>query len=106
MAPRLRSALDRYGVEATVFISSGPAEETYDLVNAPINYGLVPSHYRRERIDHLKRASDFAKLAGIPAVFNQWGFIPEVPNDPFYESTVEAVREIASHSRGNGQTFF
>jgi hypothetical protein len=28
MAPRLRSALDRYGVEATVFISSGPGEET------------------------------------------------------------------------------
>jgi L-ribulose-5-phosphate 3-epimerase len=106
MAPRLRGALDRYGVEATVFISSGPGEETYDLVNAPNNYGLVPSLHRRERIDHLKKASDFAKLAGIPAVFNQWGFIPEVPSDLLYEPTVEAVREIASHCRGNGQAFF
>jgi sugar phosphate isomerase/epimerase len=42
----------------------------------------------------------------IPAVFNQWGYIPEVPSDPLYEPTVEAVREIASHCRGNGQMFF
>jgi L-ribulose-5-phosphate 3-epimerase len=106
MAPRLRSALDRYEVEATVFISSGPGEEHYDLVEGPLICGLVPARYRRERTDHLKRASDFAKLAGIPAVFNQWGYIPEVPSDPLYEPTVEAVREIASHCRGNGQVFF
>ncbi len=105
MAPRLRGALDRYGVEATVFISSGPGEETYDFVNGPLNYGLVPSRYRRERIDHLKRASDFAKRVGITTVFNQWGYIPEVPSDPLYEPTVEAVREIARHCRGNGQMF-
>lgn len=106
MAPRLRSALDQYEVEATIFISSGPGEDKYDLVDGPSTFGLVPSRYRRERIDHLKRASDFAKRVGIPAVFNQWGYIPEVPNDPLYEPTVEAVREIASHCRGNGQIFF
>jgi len=106
MAPRLRTALDRYEVEATVFISSGPGSDKYDLVDGPITNSLVPSPLRRERIDHLKKASDFAKLAGIPALFNQWGFIPEVPSDPLYEPTVEAVREIASHCRGNGQTFF
>jgi sugar phosphate isomerase/epimerase len=105
MAPRLRSALDRYEVEATVFISSGPGEDKYDLVDGPTTFGLIPSRYRRERIDHLKRASDFAKLVGIPAVFNQWGYIPEVPSDPLYQPTVEAVREIASHCRGNGQMF-
>lgn len=105
MAPRLRGALDRYEVEATVFISSGPGEEKYDLVDGPPTFGLVPSRYRRERIDHLKRASDFARLVGIPAVFNQWGYIPEVPSDPLYEPTVEAVREIARHCRGNAQMF-
>ena len=106
MAPRLRSALDRYQVEATVFISGGPGETKGGLVEGPLTNGLVPSRYRRERTDHLKRASDFAKLVGIPAVFNQWGYIPEVPSDPWYEPTVEAVREIASHCRGNGQMFF
>lgn len=106
MATRLRSALDRYEVEATVLHSSGPGEEEYDLVQGPPLFGLVSSRYRQERIDHLKRASDFAKQVGVPALFNQWGFIPEIPSDPLYEPTVEAVREIASHCRGNGQMFF
>ena len=106
MATRLRSALDRYEVEATVIHSSGPGEEKYDLVQAPPMFGLVSSRYRRERIDHLKRASDFAKQVGVPALFNQWGFIPEVPSDPLYEPTVMAAREIANHCRGNGQMFF
>ncbi len=106
MAPRLRRALDQYEIEATVFISGGPGSDKYDLVDGPITNSLVPSQLRRERIDHLKKASDFAKLAGIPALFNQWGFIPEVPSDPLYEPTVEAVREIAKHCHGNGQTFF
>ncbi len=43
---------------------------------------------------------------GVPALFNQWGFIPEVPSDPLYEPTVAAVREIAGHCKGNGQMFF
>jgi L-ribulose-5-phosphate 3-epimerase len=106
MATRLRGALDRYEVEATVLYSSGPGEEKYNLVDGPPGFGLVPSRYRRQRIDRLKRASDFAKRVNIPALFNQWGFIPEVPSDPLYEPTVEAVREIAGHCKGNGQMFF
>jgi L-ribulose-5-phosphate 3-epimerase len=105
-AARLRGALDRYEVEATVLYSSGPGEEKYDLVDGPPGFGLIPSRYRRQRIDQLKRASDFAKRVGVPALFNQWGFIPEVPSDPLYEPTVEAVREIAGHCKGNGQMFF
>jgi L-ribulose-5-phosphate 3-epimerase len=105
MAERLRAALDHCEVEATVLYSAGPEEEKYDLVNGPTVFGLVPARYRRQRIDHLKRASDFAKRLGIPAVFNQWGFIPEVPSDPLYQATVETVREIAAHCKGNGQMF-
>jgi L-ribulose-5-phosphate 3-epimerase len=106
MVTRLRGALDRYGVEATVLFSSGPGEEKYNLYQGPPTFGLIPYQYRRERIDHLKRASDFAKQVGVPALFNQWGFIPEVSSDPLYEPTVGAVREIASHCKGNGQMFF
>ncbi len=105
MAARLRAALDRYKVEATVLYSAGPGEEKYDLVDGPPNFGLVSPRYRRQRIDQLKRASDFAKRLGVGMVFNQWGYIPEVPSDSLYEPTVEAVREIASHCKGNGQMF-
>jgi L-ribulose-5-phosphate 3-epimerase len=104
-AARLRSALDGNGIEATALVSSGPGEEKYDLYEGPLTFGLVPSRYRRERVDHLKRASDFARQLGIPVTFNQWGFVPEVPSDPFYEPTVNAVREIAQHCKANGQIF-
>jgi len=105
-ARQLRSAMDRYQVEATVLFSSGPGKESYNFYEGPGNFGLVPSLHRRERIDHLKRASDFAKQVGIPAIFNQWGFIPEVPSNALYEPTVKAVREIALHAKANGQMFF
>lgn len=105
MAKRLRAALDSNGIEATALVSSGPGEQKYDLYDGPITYGLVPSQYRRQRIDHLKRASDFASQLGIPVTFNQWGYIPEVPSDPLYQPTVVAVREIATHCKANGQIF-
>jgi L-ribulose-5-phosphate 3-epimerase len=105
MAKRLHTALDGNGIEATALVSSGPGEQKYDLYDGPVTYGLVASRYRAQRVDHLKRASDFAKRLGIPVTFNQWGYIPEVPSDPLYELTVEAVREIATHCKANGQIF-
>jgi L-ribulose-5-phosphate 3-epimerase len=105
MARRLHTALDSNGIEATVLVSSGPGEQKYDLYDGPPSFGLVGSRYRGERVDHLKRASDFAMQLNIPVTFNQWGYIPEVPSDPLYEPTVKAVREIATHCKANGQTF-
>jgi sugar phosphate isomerase/epimerase len=54
---------------------------------------------------HIKKASDFAKQCGIPAVQSHCGFIPENPNDPFYHETVEAMRDVARHCQKNGQNF-
>jgi L-ribulose-5-phosphate 3-epimerase len=105
MGRRLHTALDSNGIEATVLVSSGPGEQKYDLYDGPPSFGLVGSRYRGERVDHLKRASDFARQLNIPVTFNQWGYIPEVPSDPLYEPTVKAVREIATHCKANGQTF-
>ncbi len=105
MEKRLRTALERNGIEATALVTSGPGEEKYDLYEGPLTYGLVAPKYRQQRVDHLKRASDFAKRLGIPITFNQWGYIPEVPSDPLYEPTVKAVQEIAAHCKANGQVF-
>ena len=105
MEKRLHTALDSNGIEATVLVSSGPGEQKYDLYEGPLTYGLVASKYRQQRVDHLKRASDFAKRLGIPVTFNQWGYIPEVPSNPLYEPTVKAVQEIAAHCKANGQIF-
>jgi L-ribulose-5-phosphate 3-epimerase len=105
LAAPLRSALDRYGIEATSLVVVGAGPEQYDFYNGPSTIGFVASKYRQARIAQLKQASDFARKAGIPAVQRHCGFIPENPNDPNYEESIRAIREAAACCRENGQRF-
>ncbi len=105
MGRRLRQALDQYQVQATSIFSMGPGPMVWDFYQGPETIGLVPRQWRRQRLDHLKSASNFAKLVGVSAVETHCGFIPENPNDVLYKETVEALREIVGYCRANGQTF-
>ncbi len=105
LAHRLRAALDRYGIEATSLVIGGPGPEEYDFYRGPLTIGFVPLEWRSRRIEHAKKASDFAAQCGLPAVQTHCGFIPENPNDPVYKETVEALREVASYCKRNGQNF-
>ena len=105
LAGRLRRALDKYGIEATSLVVGGPGKEVWDFYQGPLTIGLVPRETRAARIAHIKKASDFAKQCGIPAVQTHCGFIPENPNDEVYRETVKAMREVAAYCKGNGQNF-
>jgi sugar phosphate isomerase/epimerase len=105
LANRLRAALDRYEIEATSLVIGGPGPEEYDFYRGPLTIGFVPREWRARRIEHAKKASDFAAKCGLPAVQTHCGFIPENPNDPVYKETVEAIREVASYCKRNGQNF-
>jgi L-ribulose-5-phosphate 3-epimerase len=105
LAERLRQALDKHGIEATSLVVGGPGKEVWDFYQGPLTIGLVPRETRATRIAHLKKASDFAKQRGIPAVQTHCGFIPENPNDAAYRETVMAMREVAAYCKGNGQNF-
>lgn len=104
-APNLRQALDRHKIEATSFVVGGPGREVWDFYDGPLTIGLVPRDTRAARIAHLKKASEFAKQCGIPAVQTHCGFLPENPNDSLYKETVAAMREVAEYCRHNGQNF-
>jgi sugar phosphate isomerase/epimerase len=104
-AASLRRALDRYGVEATSAVATGPGPEVYDFYQGPATIGLVPRPYRQQRIARVKQISDFAAKAGIPAVQGHCGFIPENPNDPAYQEAVDAIRTVAAYCRQQGQKF-
>lgn len=104
-AERLREALAHYSLEATSLVVTGPGPEDYDFYKGPLTIGLVPREYRATRTEHIKRASDFAHLMGIPAVQTHCGFIPENPNDPVYREAVDAIREVAGYCREHGQHF-
>jgi len=105
LAKRLRQALDKYQIEGTSVVVGGPGKEVWDFYQGPLTVGVVPRETRAARIAHIKKASDFAKLCGIPAVQTHCGFLPENPNDPVYKETVAAMREVAGYCKGNGQNF-
>jgi len=99
----LKAAREKYGIEVTAINTSGGAPNKYTFYEGPPTIGVVPPKYRQQRIDNYKRASDFAKRLDVPALHSHFGFIPEDPNDPNYKGTVEALREVALHIKGNGQ---
>ena len=105
LVDRLRQSLEKHQIEATSLVVGGPGKEVWDFYEGPLTIGLVPKATRAARIAHIKKASDFAKQCGISAVQTHCGFIPENPNDPVYEETVAAIREVATYCKGNGQNF-
>jgi L-ribulose-5-phosphate 3-epimerase len=105
LGERLREALEKHGIEPTSLVVGGPGKEVWDFYGGPLTVGLVPRETRAVRIAHIKKASELAKACGIPAVQTHCGFIPENPNDTMYKETVEAIREVASYCKGNGQNF-
>jgi sugar phosphate isomerase/epimerase len=99
----IREAVGKFNLEVTALNTGGPGPLVYDFYQGPLTIGLVPRQYRSQRIAHLKQASDFAKKLGIPALHTHFGFIPENPNEPLYKETVEALREVATYLKANGQ---
>ena len=99
----LKAAMEKYGIEVTAINTSGGPPNKYTFYEGPLTIGVVPPKYRQQRIDNYKRAYDFAKRLGVPALHSHFGFIPENPNDPEYEGVVGALREVAMHIKGNGQ---
>jgi sugar phosphate isomerase/epimerase len=99
----LKAAAEKYGIEVTAINTSGGPPNEYTFYEGPLTIGVVPRKYRQQRIDNYKLASDFAKRLSVPALHTHFGFIPENPNDPEYEGVVGALREVASHVKGNGQ---
>jgi sugar phosphate isomerase/epimerase len=101
----LRAALDRYGIEGTSLIVTGPGPEVYTFRDGPHTIGLVPPKTREVRLTAIRKASDFAKMSGIPAVQRHFGFLPEEPDDPLFNQCVDALHQVADYCKRNGQTF-
>lgn len=102
---RLRAALEKYGIVVTALGTDGPGPYIYNFYDGPLTLGVIPRTYRAQRIEKVKRFSDFAKQLGIAAIRIHAGFIPENPNAALYREAVEALRDVASHCKRNGQDF-
>ncbi len=104
-AQELKGLLAKYNVVATTVEVVGPPPLEWNFLRGPATVGLVPPATRAARIDALRQASDFATLLGVSQVQTHCGFIPEDPADALYPGSVEAIRTVAEHCRGNDQHF-
>ena len=104
-ASQFKDLLEKYELVATTVEVVGPPPLEWNFMRGPSTIGLVPPGTRAARMDALRQVSDFAKMLGIGQVQTHCGFIPEDPADPLYPQTVEAIRAVATHCRGNGQYF-
>ena len=105
LARQLKQAMRDYDVSSTGLMMLGPGDTIWDFYRGPETIGLVPQEFRQQRMDAMKRASDFCVVCGIPAIETHVGFIPENPNNPLYDETVRALQEVVAHNKANGHTF-
>lgn len=101
-AAPLMAAMKKYDVQVSALSEHNPGPRVFDFYQGPPTIGIVPPKYRRERIDALKFAADFAKTCGIPSIHTHLGFIPEDPNDPLYEVAITVTKEVAQHCKEQG----
>ena len=105
LADELQGQLHQAGITPTAVEVVGPGKLTWDFIGGPSTIGIVPRATRTARMDALKQASDFAKMLGVSNVQTHCGFIPENPGEPVYPEVVAAIRAVAEHCAGNGQSF-
>lgn len=98
----LQDALRKYDVRVTAVSEHNPGPRIFDFDHGAETIGIVPPTYRRQRIDALKRAAEFAQACSIPAIHTHLGFIPEEPGDPRYAVAITAIKEVAGHCNQHG----
>lgn len=101
-AAPLLSSIKKYDVKVSALSEHNPGPRIFDFYHGPSTIGIVPPTYRRERINTLKRAADFAKVCKIDAIHTHLGFIPEDPNDPLYPVAIISIKEVAQHCKEQG----
>jgi L-ribulose-5-phosphate 3-epimerase len=105
MLNRLGEALEKYKIVVTAMGTGGPGPDVYNFYDGPLTLGLIPRTYRGARLEYLKKFSDQIKKLNVPALRIHVGFIPEDPNTDLYWESIEALKDIVSHCKRNGQDF-
>jgi sugar phosphate isomerase/epimerase len=101
-AAPLMAATKKYDVQVSALSEHNPGPRVFDFDHGPSTIGIVPPKFRRERIDALKFAADFARTCDISAIHTHLGFIPEDPNDPLYPVAINSIKEVAHHCKEQG----
>lgn len=94
-----------FGLSISLWWAGWPGNVEWNFTGGPSTVGLVPLATRKERIDIMKRASDFSSSIGVDRIATHLGFIPEDLNDPLYIRLVDDLRDVAMYCKKNNQYF-
>jgi sugar phosphate isomerase/epimerase len=106
VAARVREESRTSGVRMTALWAGYSGKVVWNFVEGPQTLGLIPPEHRARRVGEQKRAADFAKGLGVPAIITHLGFIPENAADPVFAEVVAAVREVAEHCQKLGLEYW
>ncbi|MBQ3222857.1 MAG: TIM barrel protein [Clostridia bacterium] len=105
LAERVVAACKQYDVTVSSVWAGYSGPKVWDFVSGPLTLGLLPEAYRSQRVEDLKRGSDFAEMIGCDQVITHVGFIPENLNEVAYNGMIVALREVAKYMQKKGQKF-
>ena len=105
IAQKVLAASKKYSIEITSFWCGWEGPAVWDFIDGPLTLGLVPPQYRQERLQMLKKGSDFAARIGVRDLTTHVGFIPEDPNHPEYQPIIATLRDLALYCKGHEQNF-
>ena len=101
----INRAVGEYGIEISTFWCGWSGPSVWNFYEGPLTLGLVPVTYRHQRIEELKKGSDFVKKINVENLATHVGFIPENPATTEYMSLVCSLKELAGYVKNNGQYF-
>lgn len=105
MASLVNEACREYGVTVTAYWCGWSGPRVWNFTEGPTTLGLIPSEWRKIRLNELKRGGDFAEKIGVCDLVTHAGFLPENPTDPLYPALVETLRELCDYLKAQGQYF-
>lgn len=102
-ANEIKEVADENGITISAVWRGWSGPQKWNFTEGPETLGLVPEKYRAERLDDLKRGSDFAEMLGVDRIITHMGFLPENPTSAEYAPVIDAIREIAVYCEKKGQ---
>lgn len=105
IAEKVNNAAKKHEVHITAFWCGWPGPITWDFYDGQLTLGLIPKAYRFERMQTLRKGSDFAKLMNIRDFITHIGYLPENPYDENYQEIVVALKNLVKNCEKNNQNF-
>lgn len=104
-AEEINAALAQTGFTVSTLWAGWSGPKEWNFTAGPATLGLVPPAYRMKRLEELHAASVFAQKINVPFVATHVGFLPENPDDPNFNGTVAALRNLCVAMKKRNQTF-